>query len=168
MVRTEALHRLVKDEGILLGYQALPGGLDGMFHIYDGTSAIVIDEGIVMKERQYRTVLAEEIGHHFTCNWDSVSRRKGSTGGKIKYEKAEMKAHRWAADYMIPTDQLLAAMNRMEPISLARLAERFCVEESLVRNKLEVMAAIRHTWRLDDGRKLVLTNLPDVYLYEAL
>lgn len=167
MVATEALHRIIEDEGILLEYQALPGELDGMFHFFEGSCAILIEESIVMKERRYRSVLAEEIGHYFTCSWDSISRRRGTLHGRIKYEKAEMKAHRWAADYMISTELVLAAMDTMHPVSLLSLSDIFTVEESLVQHKLAAMAAIRHTWHLASGKRLVLTNLPDVYLYEA-
>jgi len=167
MIKTEALHRIIEDEGIYLVYQALPGGLDGMYHVSEGSSAILISEKVIINERQYRTVLAEEIGHYFTCSWDSVSRRRTSIAGRIKYEKAELKALRWAADYMIPTDLLLAFICSQQPVTLSGLAEKFEVEESLVRHKLEAMAAVKYTWNLTNGKRLVLANLPDVYLFEA-
>lgn len=168
MIQTEALHKLIQDEGILLNYSVLPDGLEGMCHLIDGTSAIVIDERIVINERQYRTVLAEELGHHFTLSWNSVSRRKASIGGTIKYEKAELKAHRWAADYMIPTNPLLESLCQLQPITMESLAEHFAVDESLVTHKLEALAAEKFYWDLENGLRLVLTNLPDVYLYKAV
>lgn len=167
MIETEALHRIIAEEGILLNYQALPSGLNGLYHISEGSSAILISDRVVMNERQYRTVLAEEIGHYYTCSWDSVTRRRASTTGKIRYEKAELKAQRWAAEYMIPTDLLLISICTMQPVTLTGLADHFDIEESLVQHKLEAMAAVKQYWPLDNGRILLLTNLPDVYLYEA-
>lgn len=167
MVATETLHNLVENEGITLEYSPLPHGLSGVFHISDGVGIILISDTISMIPRKYRSVLAEEIGHYYTCSWNSVSQRRVSLQGQIRYEKAELKARRWAAEYMIPTDMLLASLCKLKPVTLAGLADRFNVEEALVLKKLEAMAAKRLTWPLEDGRKLVLTNLPDVYLYEA-
>ncbi len=167
MVKTDKLFKIIEDEGIELVYQPLPNILDGMYHFIGKIFYILIDEGIVLNERLFRTVLAEEIGHYYTCNWDSVTRRRASIQGLIKYERAELKAHRWAANFMIPTDMLLAVLDRLKLITMPELSHIFDVEEHMIVTKLEAMAAIQHTWNLANGKSLVLTNLPDVYLYEA-
>lgn len=167
MVTTKELHDTVQREGILLELKTLPAHINGTYYSIEGLRIILINEDIVLSERLYRSVLAEELGHHFTGWGDTAPRRAMSYRDRTRHERAERAALRWAADTLMPTSPFTAALGRLCPLTLPATAEAFAVEEYLVMVKLEAMAAIRHFWALPGGRMLSLAALPDVHLYDA-
>lgn len=167
MITTDEMHEMIEEECVRLEYVDLPGGLQGSQCYSNGKKVILINKQIITNERLYRTVLSEELGHYFTTYGEHASKRKLNHRFRVRYEKIEQMAVRWGADYLIPIHEMLEAITGMHPPTLCELAKTFEVMESLVQMKLQNMAAIKHTWSLPGGKRLVLTNLPDVYLYEA-
>lgn len=168
MIKTEELMRIVFREGIILEHKAMTAAVNGVYYCAEGLHAIFMNESITENPCLYRSVLAEELGHHFTSVGVTAPLRCMSYRERVDHDRCELIALRWAADFMMPTDSLLAIMAELRHVTLAALAKAFEIEEYLVMRKLEAMAAEKHTWSLQGGRRLVLTNLPDVYLYDAM
>lgn len=167
MIKTEELMRLIFREGIVLEHKVMKESFKGVYYSADGLHAIFINSGITDNHTLYRSVLAEELGHHFTSIGDCTPLRCMSYQNRLSYDRNELSALRWAAEFLMPTDELMTKIATLHPVTLPTLASIFGVEAYLVLRKLEIMAGIKHTWYLQGGRTLVLTNLPDVYLYET-
>lgn len=167
MIKTEELIRLVFREGIILEHKPMTPAVQGVYYNIEGLRAIIINEAVVERAVLYRSVLAEELGHHFTSIGDTTPHRAMSYRERTRYEKAERAAVRWAADTLMPTVLFTAVLGGLLPITLPAAAEAFAVEEYLVMAKLEAMAAEKHFWVLKGGRTLSLAALPDVHLYDA-
>lgn len=78
--------------------------------------------------RTYRSILAEELGHHFTGSGSSLHIVTYSDW--LQMRRDEYRGLRWAADYMCPLDQVhaLAAAGR----SVDDMADHFDVTRELI------------------------------------
>lgn len=87
--------------------------------------------------RLARCVLAEELGHHFTGTW-SIFMAHNSYSLKRKMLSDDEKALRWATNMLIPTDELIALLERgiCEGIDLA---DYFGVTAWFMYRKLEFL-----------------------------
>lgn len=56
-----------------------------------------------------RSVIAEELGHHFTSVGNCLPKEFYNYSARQHVDKAEYKALRWAANYLISDDPLLDA-----------------------------------------------------------
>jgi Zn-dependent peptidase ImmA (M78 family) len=54
-----------------------------------------------------RSIMAEELGHHFTSVGDCLPKQFYNYAHRVTVSKTEYKAMRWAANYLIPDDDLL-------------------------------------------------------------
>lgn len=97
---------------------------------------IILNELIIPDSPLYRTVLAHEIGHHFTSRGDTI--RAFTRGGHSLNYREEWRANEWAANTMIPTRGFAAAYHKGVFLD-ADLAEYFHVTEELVMHKYRVL-----------------------------
>lgn len=167
MVHTEDLLNILEQKDIILDYMPLKDSRNGFYINSDGTDMIVMNPQVQHNQIAFRSTLAEEIGHYYTTVGDCTPYKDRDFQQQLKYEKAEYSAHRYAGELMISTDELLALVATLIPINMHSLAEAFMVDETIIQSKLRSMAAVKLIWFLANGKKLVLSNLPDVYLYEA-
>jgi len=85
----------------------------------------------------FRTVLAEELGHHFTSSHDGLPKTFYHYRDRIKVSREEYRALKWAAKFLISKDSLKEVVaNGLREIW--ELAEYFEVDESLVRLRLHL------------------------------
>lgn len=135
----ERLWALVEAEGIHVHWADLrhtPEGLLGMYYFDPllGLPVIVLDRGLPARPRELRSVLAEEVGHHFTVPQAQALEPRFSFPNAVAQGRDEARALRWAAAFLIPLDELRAGLLRHE--APADLAERFGVTEGFLRRFL--------------------------------
>lgn len=122
------LYNLIESENIRLVEDDIPYRVRGLY--FD--NIIVLHKNIdTTAERN--SILAEELGHHFTSSGNILNQ---SSNSSIKQESS---ARRWAAEQMIKPDRLVDAFNagvssRWELSQFLDLTETF-IEESLVQLK---------------------------------
>lgn len=92
---------------------------------------IVISSRFPEDSPEYRTILAHELGHHFTAMGDVLPYCMYSYSGQLDTGRAENRANRWAADQLIPWTELSRAV-RAGVTERWELAEYFGVTEELV------------------------------------
>ena len=59
---------------------------------------------------KYRSVLAHELGHHFTTIGNTLPCMMYSYSSCLNSGRAEYRANKWAADHLIPSDKLATAL----------------------------------------------------------
>lgn len=130
MTPTQSLFDIVNAEGIALEYHRLPYPLLGHYFAEpDITPVITIIPTLEHRKPLMRCVLAEELGHHYTCNGDYLVRPYKSYFGRILIGSAEKKALKWAANMLLPKDELFAGRRT----SLFEVSEAFGVTPGFVR-----------------------------------
>ncbi len=73
--------------------------------------AIALDSALLRRERELRAIFAEELGHHFTTSgqWVTLASSEGTSPSRARID---LRAIRWAIDYLIDTTELLWAWRR--------------------------------------------------------
>jgi Zn-dependent peptidase ImmA (M78 family) len=84
-----------------------------------------------------RCIMAEELGHHFTLDRDCLCRTYFNYRDRLAISKAEYRAFRWAAIYLMPKARLVQAFH-LGYVEAWRLADRFNVTEDMVRFRLRL------------------------------
>jgi len=148
----EGLLAICAAEGVSVSYQPLAPerGLLGMY-IRDGHRAgIILDVSLRSQPRLERTVMAEEVGHHFTTGLATVFVIHFSYHAALGLSRADELALRWAADYLMPTRDFADAIRRGYR-TIEELADYFYVTPWMVRWKL---IFIRQDLRTEQGLRV--------------
>ncbi len=127
---------LACNEGIKVEYWDFEPPLEGVYWKHPELPPIIgLSKALFGNRKHFRTVLAEELGHHFTTAGDCVAVRHCSYADRVTLGKHEYRALAWAARYLVPFDSLLYVLRRgrTEPWELAEI---FDVDENLVRFRL--------------------------------
>lgn len=119
------------------------------FRDEDGQPVILLDSTLRDKPRLHRCILAEELGHYFCGAHGRIVRPAADTPlARQARARDEHQGLRWAANYLIPTEELAVAAKT--GLSLApELADYFRVEEYMVWRKLHILRTdLREQWKL--------------------
>ena len=134
---------LAEREGIEVYFWQFNGGVRGIYWRPQGGAppAIFLDASLQEFPSLLRCVMAEELGHHFTTTGNCLCRTYFNYRDRLSVSKAEHRALRWAAKYLIPKDKFVMALQngireRWE------LAEHFEVTEQMVEFRLGLMKCI--------------------------
>lgn len=104
----EDMLTLAAQEGIIVEYYPFQKPLLGIYMQLDGTSPIIGLSTHLKTLAEKRCVMAEELGHHFTSVGNCIPDREFyHYSARVVISKVEYKAIRWAANYLIPEDDLL-------------------------------------------------------------
>ena len=139
----DLLH-LAEKERITIDYWDFVPPLEAVFlSLPNGKAFIGLDKSLKKNIPYMRCVLAEEIGHYYTTVGDHLPVTLFHYAHRITLSQAEHKALRWAAEYLMPADEIRMAYAEglREPWEFA---ERFDVTEQMVLSRfmqLEVCAA---------------------------
>jgi len=99
---------LASEENIAVEYMKLTAPTLGFYYQDETCHPIIgLDYSLHSHYRLHRCVMAEELGHHFTSAGTKIARRHHSTQDRLTIDKIEYKALRWAANYLVPEDDLL-------------------------------------------------------------
>lgn len=114
----------------------------------DGQPVILLDTALKKNPRRHRCVFAEELGHYFCGATGSIVRLSSYSplAGRAR-ARDERNGLRWAANYLIPTEELAAA-GRAGLTLVHELADHFRVEEYMVWRKFHVLRTdLREQWK---------------------
>ena len=124
---------------------------------------IFLDTSIKEDIRLHTNVLAHELGHYFTSFGDSLTETNYIE--KVLNNKCENKADKWACEFLVKEYELIDALNK-NINCIHDLAEYLDVDVEILLKRLEYLSLQKTTLRVSDTKKLILTNLPNIYLYE--
>jgi len=119
------------------GIPEKPRGL----YIYDRRTGplIILDNQLKTSPRLHKCVLAEEIGHFYTVPRISILKAYTSTNQRIIQCQDELKALKWATDFLIPDTELIKALKAGSQTRY-ELAEWFDVTEDFICQKLAILS----------------------------
>ena len=104
---------------------------------------IGLSRSLFSSRAHFRTVLAEELGHHFTSARDGLPKTFFHYRDRLEVKREEYRALKWAANFLIPADKLREAVGTGIK-EIWGLAEYFEVDEDLVRFRLRLKEPIKN------------------------
>ena len=110
-------------------------------------------------------VFAEEIGHYFTSVGDNIN--AVSYFDRLKIDKCENKAMKWACDFLVPKCELIEMIKRC-PSGLDDLADMLEVSKDILMQSLYYLSLNYDMLHIEDNKYLILSNYPSVYLYNKI
>ncbi|HHV61111.1 MAG TPA: ImmA/IrrE family metallo-endopeptidase [Firmicutes bacterium] len=131
------LLKLAYDLRIKVEYWDLIPPVRGIYVYEPGLPPVIgLAHDLLGNRREFRTVLGEEIGHHVTTVGSCLPCVHYHYSDRVNISRAEYRALRWAANYLMPEDKLLQAFRR-GITEIWELAECFDVTEDMVRFRLK-------------------------------
>lgn len=160
----ENLHKQVEAENIILDItNKLPDNVDGIYIKSDDSFPIIgINENVIQDRMKYKLVLAEELGHHFTSVGDSSVMFNAYTK-RIQLDKSEIRALKWATEYILPLDKLKDAFIKMHYRKIDNIYDELEVPRDFLLARLKFLSRQYDFIELDEKVKLLLTTFPSVY-----
>jgi Zn-dependent peptidase ImmA (M78 family) len=165
MIFNETICALIQEQHITITLAPLPKRIQGFYSHSSRNPQIVINDRFPEWGSKYRSVLAEELGHHFTSSGEALPRSGMPYYDRIQHDRSELKAVRWAADFLIPTELLLRRIEDCSVSCIQELADAFLVTVELIQLKLYYMSCKALYWPLKDESSLCLSSLPSIYIY---
>ena len=122
-------------EKITCRFAALPKPFLGLYDIRPRESPVILlHTNLKDNHKLLRCVLAEELGHHFTKTGSVLAFARNTP---YRYEKNEQPTIRWAVEYLLPQDKLVAVIDS-GVFSTHELAEHFDVTEGFMGTALRI------------------------------
>lgn len=143
------LLQLAESVGVSVEYWDFQTPLEAIYWSEPGATPMIGLSKKLKKERRshFRTVLAEELGHHFTSARSTLIKCY-NYGNQIIVCREEYRALKWAAEYLLPTEDFCKeAMKRRVAWSLA---EYFNVDERLILFKFNFICRINRRGFCDE------------------
>lgn len=134
----EAMLNLACRENIIVEEFYLEPPLKGIYICQDGRPPVIGLSTAINTMAEKRSVMAEELGHHFTTIGDCLPRQFYNYAHRLTISKAEYKALRWAANHLI-SDNDLFDMLREGLYKPCELAEYFCVVPEIINTKINLL-----------------------------
>jgi Zn-dependent peptidase ImmA (M78 family) len=101
------LVNLANELGIDVEFWDFEPPLDAVYWSIPGMPPVIgIAEHLLNKPRLLNCIMAEELGHHYTTTGDALPKTHFHYANKLKISRAEYRALRWAAQYLIPLEKL--------------------------------------------------------------
>ena len=139
MVPTERLYEIAECQGIILETHPLPPPVLGHYFVEPGIAPIItLSNGLDGRECLLRSVLAEELGHHFTTTGTMIPTSYCHYTDRVKVSRAEYRALCWAAKTLMPVVDVRAALAKGLREAW-EIAEDFGVTEVLARFRLRML-----------------------------
>lgn len=139
------LFRLAEKEGIVVAYHDFVPPIEAVYlTLRNGQPIIGLASWLDERTPHFRCVFAEELGHHFACASSSEEYfhiRKF----RIQIAKAEYKARKWAALFLIPPSELLEAIEK-GIVESYDLADHFNVTHEFLLFRLSLHDARNMLW----------------------
>ena len=134
----QQLLEIAEAENIAVEYKRFKSAINGMYlQMPDCQPVIYLSLKVHSDYRLHRCVLAEELGHHFTSSGERIAKKHHSMQDRLSIDKCEYKALRWAANQLVPENDLLDAITSGVE-ELWELAEEFDVTEEMMRFRMRL------------------------------
>jgi Zn-dependent peptidase ImmA (M78 family) len=137
----DQLLKLAEKEGIRIVYWDFIPPLEAVYTEFPGLPpSIGLSKRITRNRAHYRTVLAEELGHHYTTVGDHLPKEYFHYSDRLETGREEHRAMRWAAECLLPDNELEYVMLDHQITEEWALADFFCVDESLITFKFGLLS----------------------------
>ncbi|MGX4600426.1 ImmA/IrrE family metallo-endopeptidase [Faecalimicrobium sp. JNUCC 81] len=168
MNKLEKLFELARNEKINIHWMGLKEiGCLGLTIEKEGLpNMIFLDSSLKKNNYKLIEVLAEELGHHFTSCGNSINSIK-TYKDKLDIARCENKATRWASFTLVSEEDIINLVNS-NVTCFYDMAEILGVDVKTIMKRLEYLSKKKNMLDLRNGKYLVLTNLPNIYIYEPL
>jgi len=160
------LKKQLSNENIQLNYSKLNDEILGCYYSIDGLDLIVINESIASNTKQLNCVIAEELGHYYTTHGNHAPYSCNESNDKINHSRVEVRALKWAVNFLIPTKDLLRHISICSHLNKANLSDCFEVTEDFIMKKFYYMSLSKNQYQLSNNYYLVVSNYPNVFIYE--
>lgn len=132
------LLNLADQHGIMVLYWAFPPPLEGIYLHNPGLPPVIgLGRHLLSNYARLRSVLAEELGHHFTTIGKQIPEEHYSYGRRLVCGQAEYRARKWAALHLMPEPDLTLAI-KSGIVAIWDLAEYFRVSEEMAKLRLYI------------------------------
>lgn len=130
------IYNLIKQENIIFEeVNFKQSNIEGIYFKVPGLSPTIgIHKNIVSDTKKYISILAEELGHHFT-SIDDLSAECITYTQKLNKSRQERRARIWAANYLISDEEINRAILQ-NICSIYALSIHFNVTEEIIKYKL--------------------------------
>jgi len=137
MITLLDIYNIIEENGIVIDeVKFVYKNMIGAYIKYPGLPPIIgINKKILKDEKTLLSILAEELGHHFTSMGD-LTVECITYSEKLEKSKQELKARTWAANFLISDFELAQAINKSISPSIGELAEYFRVTHEIIECKL--------------------------------
>ena len=130
------LFALAEKEDIIIRYTILPSDILGVYYSVCGKlPVILLDESVRICRKLTRCILAEELGHHFTCGINLMVFARHQRYITEKYERLALW---WATKYLLPWEELFSVTTDNGDFTVPELAEHFDVTERFMWTSLKL------------------------------
>lgn len=133
----EKMLQLAHVKGIIVEHFYLQPPLMGIYICQEGRPPLIGLSTAIETVAEKRSIMAEELGHHFTTTGDCLPCQFYNYTHRMNISRAEYKAIRWAANYLISDDALLDAFRDFVDTPSA-LAEYFQVVPEIITLRLKL------------------------------
>lgn len=130
------IFNIITKENIIFEEVKFKNGIEGIYFKIPGLNPTIgIKDAIVNdNSKKYISVLAEELGHHFTTLGD-LTAECFVYSDKIYRSKQERKARMWAANYLISDSEFVQALHTCKS-TVEDMSEHFNVTEEIIKYKI--------------------------------
>ena len=138
-IETSYLYEIASKEGILIERWDFPQPLDAIYLTQPGIPPTIgIANRIPSNSSQFRCILAEELGHHFTTAGKHITQKHMSYNRRLEVSKVEYKAMKWAAETLIPYHNLRRAIIWESHWTNYNIAEYFDVTIEMIEFRMQL------------------------------
>jgi Zn-dependent peptidase ImmA (M78 family) len=136
LIPTYFLYQLAEYEGIAIEWRDLQH-IKGIYTYTPSMSkpVIILSDKLHNNERKLRCVLSHELGHHFTTAGNHIIAASKTTS--VYATKNELRATKWAVNFLIPTDNFLECIK--EGMNSYELCNYFYVLPEFINVKSELV-----------------------------
>ncbi|MCC0642682.1 ImmA/IrrE family metallo-endopeptidase [Clostridioides sp. ZZV14-6150] len=140
--------------------------IKGLYINRQGLRIISLLNSLKQNHTKLIEVLAEELGHHFTSVGNHIS-SNNNYRSKLMIDKCENKALKWACEFLITEKELIHIINS-NITCVYEIADNLHVSVEFLLKRLEFLSRKKNMLDLGNNKFLVLTNLPNFYIYEDI
>lgn len=168
MSKLNQLLELAKKEKIDIHYLDIKEiGVLGLYVKNEGLPHMIfLDTSIKNDKYKLIEVLAEELGHYFTSIGNSVNNIH-TYRDKLNVGKCENKATKWATNFLVSEDDIIQVVNS-NITCIYEMADIIGVSIEILMNKFEYLSKSKQSLDLKNGKYLILTNLPNLIIYNSI
>lgn len=136
MKKLNTIFNIISNEKIILEETSLKYSYSkGLYFKVPGIPpTIAIDKSIISYSYKYISILAEELGHHFTTYGDLLE-DSDTYSEKLMKNKQENIAKLWAANFLISDEDFVQALYNCIS-NIHDMAEHFNVTEEIIKYKI--------------------------------
>lgn len=125
---------LIEKENIILDEELKISKTSGIYINVPRVNPIIGINKNVSTEKEYYSILAEELGHHFKTIGNLIKKETSYISNILK-QKEELKAKLWASNFFISDEEFVQAILDCSN-NIYTLAEKFNVTEEIINCKI--------------------------------